>query len=138
MRNNSNDYFSWSGSAGITFTFDDTELGAFPTHVGIVWTDGMGTTQFEAFDSKGVSLGTIGPVDISDGFVSGTTADDRFFGAIEFDGISAIRILNTAGGIEVDHLQYGRPIPIPAGFWLLGSGLVSLLVTQRRRFRLKR
>lgn len=96
-----------SGPVGITFTFNQTTLGAFPTQVGIVWTDGGGTTTFEAFDSAGVSLGVIGPVAIADGSNSGTTAEDRFFGVTFAGGISAIKISNTSGGIEVDHLQYG-------------------------------
>jgi len=41
-------YFSWSGSAGLTFTFNADVLGSLPTHVDIVWTDGAGTTSFEA------------------------------------------------------------------------------------------
>ena len=99
--------FSGDGATGITFTFSQPTLGTFPTQVGIVWTDGNGTTTFEAFDSLGASLGTIGPVSIADGSNSGTTAEDRFFGVQFAGGISAIRISNSAGGIEVDHLQYG-------------------------------
>jgi len=96
-----------SGPVGITFTFDQTALGAFPTRAGIVWTDGSGTTTFEAFDSVGVSLGVIGPVSIADGSFSGTTGEDRFFAVVFAGGISAIKISNTSGGMEVDHLQYG-------------------------------
>ena len=93
---------------GISFSFDADMLGSLPTRVGIVWTDGAGETYFEAFHADGDSLGTIGPVQIADGSYSGTTVDDRFFGVIEPGGISRIRIWNTAGGIEVDHLQYGK------------------------------
>ena len=99
--------FSGDGATGITFTFNQTTLGAFPTQAGIVWTDGGGTTTFEAFGPTGTSLGTIGPVAIADGSNSGETAEDRFFGVIFAGGISAIKISNSAGGIEVDHLQYG-------------------------------
>ena len=114
-----NSFFSGNGPAGITFTFDAGVLGALPTQVGIVWTDGGGTTLFEAFGPGGVSLGQIGPVAIADGSNSGTTAEDRFFGVINAGGISAIRISNSSGGIEVDHLQYGifgaaPPPPPPA------------------------
>ncbi len=68
----------------------------------------------------------IGPVAIADGSISGETAEDRFFGVTNPGGISSIRISNTAGGIEVDHLQYGvyagaappppppPPPPVPA------------------------
>ena len=104
---NGHSFFSGSGAAGITFTFDATALGGLPTQAGIVWTDGAGTTLFEAFGPGGVPLGQIGPVAIADGPNTGETAEDRFFGVTNAGGISAIRISNSAGGIEVDHLQYG-------------------------------
>lgn len=101
-------FFSSNGQAGIKFTFDANTLGSLPTYAGIVWTDGAGMTTFEAFDVKGNSLGRIGPVAIADDSYSGTAREDRFFGVIERGGISAIKIWNSSGGIEVDHLQYGR------------------------------
>src|ERR1022692_3801680 len=100
-------FFSANGAAGITFTFSAATLGHLPTQAGIVWTDGAGTTLFEAFGPGGVPIGQIGPVTIADGTFNGTTAEDRFFGVTNPAGISSIRISNTAGGIEVDHLQYG-------------------------------
>jgi hypothetical protein len=106
---NGHSMFAIPGSTGITFTFDAAVLGGLPTRVGIVWTDGEGTTTFEAFGPGGVPLGQIGPVAIADASVAGTTAEDRFFGVINASGISSIRISNTVGGIEVDHLQYGVP-----------------------------
>jgi len=102
-----NSFFATPGAVGITFTFNATVLGHLPTQVGIVWTDGAGPTLFEAFGPGGASLGQIGPVAIADGAVTGETAEDRFFGVTNPAGISAIRISNASGGIEVDHLQYG-------------------------------
>jgi hypothetical protein len=104
---NGHSFFTGNGATGITFTFSQATLGAFPTQVGIVWTDGGGTATFEAFDALGVSLGVIGPVPIGDASNSGETAEDRFFGVTFAGGISAIKISNTGGGLEVDHLQYG-------------------------------
>ena len=104
---NGDSFFSWSGSTGITFSFDASILGS-PTHAGLVWTDGAGTTLFEAFGPDGVSLGTIGPVAIADNTHNGATAEDHFFGVINASGISSIKISNTSGGIEIDHLQYGK------------------------------
>lgn len=104
---NGDSFFSWSGSTGITFSFDASILGS-PTHAGLVWTDGVGTTLFEAFGPDGVSLGTIGPVAIADNTHNGATAEDHFFGVINASGISSIKISNTSGGIEIDHLQYGK------------------------------
>ncbi len=127
-------YFSASGSAGITFTFDDAVLGTLPTHVGIVWTDGGGTTTFEAFDSNGDSLGIIGPVTVATSGNEGQTDEDSFFGVTNIDGISSIFISNSSGGIEVDHLQYGlAAIPVPGAVWLFGSGLISMIGLARRK-----
>src|SRR5262249_49676587 len=46
------------------------------------------------------------PFAIGDGTNYGTTAEDRFFGMTYRQGISAIKIKNSSGGIEVDHIQY--------------------------------
>lgn len=134
-------FFSGSGSAGIRFTFSAAILGGLPTHAGIVWTDGGGSTRFEAFDDSLVSLGIIGPVAIADGSFSGTTAEDRFFGAINLAGISSILISNSSGGIEVDHLQFGFASPVgpptgvpePMTLSLLGAGLAGIGMARRRR-----
>lgn len=96
----------FSQTPDITFTFDKNILTTYPTRVGVVWTDGAGTTSFQAFDENGVLLGGIGPVSIANGSSNGETDEDHFFG-VEYDGgISAIRIWNTSGGIEIDHLQF--------------------------------
>ena len=126
-------FFSGDGVTGITFTFNATDLGGFPTHAGIAWTDGGGTTTFEAFDNVGASLGVNGPVAIADGSISGTTAEDRFFGAVNANGISKIHISNSSGGIEVDHLQYGpftgaSPlsfVPARVDFGSINAGSIS-------------
>jgi hypothetical protein len=130
---NGHSFFAGSGFAGITFTFDAAQLGgSLPTGAGIVWTDGAGSTLFEAFGPGGASLGTIGPVSCADGTFGGTTAEDRFFGVVDPAGISAIKISNTSGGIEVDHLQYGA-VPVPEATLLLP--VAGLFVITRRRAR---
>ena len=100
------DWFSGCGSCGVTFHFDDGALGDLPTYAGMVWTDGAGTITFEAFDENGVSLGKIFGND-ADGSFNGETAEDRFFGVFNSGGISAIKLSNASGGIELDHVQYG-------------------------------
>jgi hypothetical protein len=108
------DWLPWldRGFTGITFTFNRDVLGAFPTHVGIVWTDAEGppsTSVFlEPFGPTGISLGTFGPHSVGDSTTSGTTGDDRFLGVIDLNGISAVRIFQHADQMEVDHLQYGH------------------------------
>ena len=98
-------YFSGNGSVGITVNFDAEFTGGFPTAAGIVWTDGAGMITFEAFDSKGMSLGINGPHAHAGGGSNGETAEDRFYGVTYGGGISAIKVTNSSGGIEVDHLQ---------------------------------
>ncbi len=131
--------YATSSSSVFEFQFDNNVLGAIPTHVGLVWTDvGVATptenfddVTFEAFDSVGTSLGSIGPIAVGDGLKTGQTAEDRFFGVIWGGGVSRI-MLTSAGSTdwEIDHLQYG--VPEPATALLLGS-LVSLLVLRRRQ-----
>ncbi len=103
---NGHSFFYAAGNPGITFTFDDSLIGGFPTSAGVVWTDGGGDTWFEAFDVNGASLGQYGPFQIADGSNSGTTGEDRFFGVAYRQGVSAIHLWNTGGGIECYHVQY--------------------------------
>ena len=125
-----------SGVPGFTFTFSAAALGTLPTAVGIVWTDGAGTVTFEAFDQNGVSLGTVQGVH-ADGSFFGTIGEDRFYGATNTGGISSIRITNSSGGIEVDHLQYGAGVngrvPEPATLVLVGVALTGIGLAARRR-----
>ncbi len=95
-----------NGQVGVTYTFDAAVLGGLPTHAGIVWTDGDGTVLFEAFGPGDVLLGSVGPAALPDDDFFGGTAEDRFFGVIDAGGIAKIKITNTSGGIEVDHLQF--------------------------------
>jgi hypothetical protein len=107
---NGDGYFAPNGAGGVMFTFDANVLGSLPTDVGIVWTDGSGTTLFEPFDAQGNPLPPIGPLALADASFNGETAEDRFLGVSDPGGISAIQISNTGGGMEVDHLQYGGGI----------------------------
>jgi len=145
--------YSWyfgGGSNGVTFTFSSPVTAA-----GMVWTDGWGTTTFEAFGAGMISLGTFGPVAIADGSRDGGTAEDRFFGVQDLDGLLAIKLSNTSSGIEIDHLQFGeafgsiesfgsiepfgsgesQSIPEPATMLLLGSGLFALVGFSRKKFK---
>lgn len=103
-------WFSSSGVQGITFTFDEAGLGGtLPTHVGIVWTDAgfEAAITFEAFNATGQKITTKGGV-VADDSNSDTPAEDRFFGVIAPNGVKQISVLASSGGIEVDHLHYGR------------------------------
>lgn len=129
--------FFTAGQPGIAFDFSASILGQLPTHVGIVWTDGINPITFEAFDAMGSSLGTI-VGNHADSTFFGTKGEDRFYGIIELGGISSFRISSGAGqGIEVDHLQYGlaaSSVPEPSTIALFGIGGVclALIATFRR------
>jgi hypothetical protein len=134
-----------SGSAGTSWFIDD--LGGFaeliftfpnplPTAAGVVWTDGALThdISFEAFGPGMVSLGVIGPFHFADALNTGQTGEDRFFGVMDAGGIFAIRVSNTnaAGGLEVDHVQFGTMVPVPSAIWLFLTGVVALVGAARR------
>jgi len=89
----------------ISISFNQKKLGRYPTHVGLVWTDGGNPIKFEAFDAQGNSLGTASGKHADTNF-SGSTNEDRFYGIIHKDGISKVTICNN-GAIEIDHIQYG-------------------------------
>ncbi|MEM8555535.1 MAG: VPLPA-CTERM sorting domain-containing protein [Pseudomonadota bacterium] len=126
-----------TGPAGFTFTFDALVLGFLPTHVGIVFTDGSPgrKSEFEAFDENGDSLGIIEGF-AADGRFGDTTGEDHFLGMENATGISSFRIYNpnSINNMEVDHLQYGgpAPVPVPTSALLLMGGLGVLTVARRR------
>ena len=105
---NGHSFFSGSGPTGILFRFKRSVLGRWPTHAGIVWTDGNNAIVFEAFDTTGASVGSISGSH-ADGDNYGGSSEDRFYGVIHGGGIHSILIRSgipsAGGGIEVDHLQ---------------------------------
>ncbi len=120
-------YFNGAGSTGITIFFSDPDT--LPQRAGLVWTDGAGVMTFDAFDAAGALIGTISAEHADTNF-NGGTAEDRFYGIEHEAGIASIRMRNSSGGIEIDHVQYAY-IPAPAGVALMGAGLV--LRSRRRR-----
>lgn len=126
-------WFYGSGATGVRFYFPTGTVAA-----GLVWTDGAGTITFEAFTPGGVSLGSFAYVGIPDGTHTGGTAEDRFFGVKDTAGIGSIKIKNSAGGIEVDHVQYalaptGVPDAVNSGLLLLAA--LALAAAARRSTR---
>jgi hypothetical protein len=136
--------FSWfaGGEPGVTWTFDPNVLGGLPTDVGIVWTDGFGTVTFQAFGPGMTLLGTRTNADggwtPGPAFADQDVKEDHFFGVSDPNGILAISLSNTEGGIEMDHLQYGirgaqTGVPEPASLAMLGAGLCALALLRFRR-----
>lgn len=119
-------YFASNGSAGIRFVFG---LAVLPQQVGVVWTDGAGDIVFEAFDANDQLIATINGAH-ADGSFNSTTGEDRFYGVEHAAGVASIRIRNTSGGIEIDHLQYAF-VPAPGAAAIVGFGLLG--VARRRR-----
>ena len=99
-------------AGAFTIDFDENVLGALPTHVGLVWTDGGSgvLVTFEAFSASGSSLGSLSSP-AGDPTDDGATVEDVFFGWSEPTGISAVRVSQASGSPEIDHLQYGGPQP---------------------------
>jgi len=118
-------------ASSVTFTFNAATLGGYPTHAGLVWTDGPDPI-FEAFDASGASLGTRTGT-FADGSFTGTTGEDRFFGVTYAGGISKISI--TASSWEVDHLQYGLAAISEPGTCAGLAGTAALMVAALRRKR---
>lgn len=100
------------GFANGTFelTFDAAVLGALPTHVGIAWTDGNTGCDavFEAYDAADMPIGTKSAAAVGDGSNSGTVDEDRYFTVVHTAGVKKIVVKSSSGGVEVDHLHYGR------------------------------
>jgi hypothetical protein len=97
-------------SGTVEVTFDGTALGGLPTHTGLVWTDGGfgADVTITAFDASDQPVDTRTVSGIGDNSNSGTVAEDRFFGIVHMAGIRRIVVVNSSGGVEIDHLQYGR------------------------------
>ena len=130
--------------AGIRFTFTALPGRSLPTYVGLAWTDGSSFVEFAVYGAGNVFLGSLGPAtdddpQFPDGQFNGTTAEDRFFGAYNMEGIESIVIIQSGAGIEVDHLQFGGnlvtdpEVPEPASLALLATGAAGLLFGRRFR-----
>jgi hypothetical protein len=132
---------STAGENGVNsflFTFQPAVLGSYPTHVGIVFTDGTpnGFFTFEPFDQTGASLGSLNAF-VGDDSFNGTTAEDTFFGAVHAEGISRFFVTDNGNpfDIELDHLQYGSPVPEPSTLLLLALAAAVLVPRLCRRTR---
>jgi len=128
-------YYSGNGAAGVKFTFSAATLGSLPTSAGLVWTDGGfgNSVTFTVFGANGEQIFTATQTGFADNSNNGETAEDRFFGATNTAGISAIFMSNPSGGIEVDHLQYGAAAIPEANTYALMLGSLGLLAFWARR-----
>jgi hypothetical protein len=130
------DGYYGGGFPGVGFEFSEEVLGSLPTHVGIVWVDGTNPVAFEARNASGQLLGSFGPA-----FSAGPAFDDQdvlediFVGAVFDEGIKSILVTSGSGGIEVDHLQYGFGVvvPAPGGFVLTLTAIASAFGASWRR-----
>ena len=115
-------FYSGGGLTNLTLSFDADGLGGhLPTDVGVVCTDiggvlfgelGIGDVTFTALDADGRPLGSITATNFGNGSAEGNspgaTAEDRFFGVSNPDGISSVTLFaHNSIDWEVDHLQYG-------------------------------
>jgi hypothetical protein len=63
---------------------------------------------FEAYDDTDELLGTKTALQVGDANNLGGVAEDRFFAVVHAAGVKKIVVKSSAGGVEVDHLTYGR------------------------------
>ena len=94
----------------VSVTFDAQVLGALPTHVGLVWTDGGFSTSvtITGYDADTAVIDTKTVPHIGDNDNHNTVEEDRFFGIVHYAGVKHVVVVNESGGVEIDHLQYGR------------------------------
>ena len=138
-------YMVRPGILGVSFVFDPVALGGLPTNVGIVVTDGYGQNGYpqataEFYDANDNLIGTLNS--LYQNFDVDTTDDDWFLGIYHPTGVSRIRLWNYGTGstnLEVDHLQYGYPVPEASTFMLAVSaclvGVARLAIGGSRRSR---
>lgn len=136
--------FTNTSPTGFKFSFSLSALGKLPTHAGLVWTDGAWTVSnrtanviFEAFGPNDESLGVITATGFQDTVITGTTAEDRFFGVTNAQGISAIAIRAVGGsgsGMEIDHLQYGAATVVPEPGTIAVWSVLGLVAVGYRRW----
>ncbi|MEZ4334089.1 MAG: hypothetical protein R3F35_20255 [Myxococcota bacterium] len=94
---------SWFSTQKKKYTFAEPVTAA-----GLVYTDGPGSFVFRVYGpGDSVLLETEETYDL-DTAPDGSSADDRFFGARNPNGITAIEIDGGSSGLETDHVQYGN------------------------------
>jgi hypothetical protein len=123
----------------MTFKFKSVQ-GHKPTMAGLVFTDGRPNSMitFRAWDANGNLIGKV-RARLGDLASNGGTAEDRFFGIANDEGIARFRIQSSRPGFEVDHLQFAYgfsvvPVPPALGLGLAGLAAVGLWkgLTRRR------
>ena len=126
---------SWfSATRGLTITFDDPTPSA-----GFVFTDADSratTVTVTAYAEDGTELISETFDSFFDDVFTGTTQEDRFFGVVGMDGETIKRLsvsIDRGNGIEIDHVQFAKPIPEPATMTLAFLAVGSLLGLRRRR-----
>lgn len=128
------------GGNGHSFFYALNEIGidfAMPvTSAGLVFTDGPQEMEMvlEAFDPAGSSIGVHRWQTTADEVFTGTTAEDRFIGVTNLDGISRLVIRQEGAGlgIEIDHIAFAV-IPEPGSASLLLMAATILAIRRRRR-----
>ena len=129
-----------SGLDGWSFFTEGEELtiefASAVTSAGLVFTDGdsrLTDVRLEAFSGT-TSLGVIHAGDIADDVYTGTTAEDRFLGFLDVDGITSLHLsINAGSGIEIDHVQWQHCVPEPASLGLATFAVLGLVGLRRRR-----
>ncbi len=79
-----------------------------PPLIGQVQLDFATDVTITGYDANDVVIYTQTVSGIGDNSISGTTEEDRFFGIVHYGGVKRVVVVNSSGGVEIAHLQYGR------------------------------
>ncbi len=115
------------GVAGSYFV----SLGSWDANTGDAWTNhtlSVDPSSFTAWPNQNDGTLTFAQVAASQGYYVGL-----LFGNGNFSSNGNLGFTSTGGAIiSIDNFGPTRSIPIPAAFWLIGSGLVGLVGLRRR------
>ena len=108
----------------LTITFDE-----IVPRASFVWTDGdriLTNVKVEVIGPDDSVTAFIDAGDLADDVFTGTTQEDRFFGATDASGIKAFRVsIDQGEGIEIDHVRF-ELVPEPSSLLLILFGFGGL------------
>jgi hypothetical protein len=128
---------SWASGNSKSIVIKFTDASSIVNMAGLVVTDAKPNSKlvFKAWDAAGNLLGKIKYKLNGNAMSNGSSAGDRFFGLINEEGISKIKIQSNKAYFEIDHVQFGygfAVMPVPAPLALGAVGLLGAAIMRRR------
>ena len=120
------------GDGGFEVVFTNSVSGV-GLYIGGLQDASYGITTLEIFDTSNLLIGSY---DLANE-IGTAAAGNLFFGVTSSTAISKLQInIGNSDFVWFDDLQYSQSIsavPVPAGFWLFGSGLIALFSAVKRK-----